>query len=299
MGQSNNKRRTSIGFLFWIAFILLVIVIFLANRSNIESVVENTGVLEVIRDRVAQDDSEPETTEDDTDPLVLFDTDSSGEPTRPEADRMQRENPADGRNQPGDPPQIEPTGETETPEPTVEPEPRVVTTTRPDTAPEQEPPPPETEPLQRSPSPDPARPNRLSAGLYFIKVADNGRTYPQKVVRPVYYDTSPLTETINALIEGPRSAELNGGLLNLIPEGTQLISASVRGGVAYLNFNQAFRFNSLGAEGTVGQLLQVIYSSTEFPTVERVQFLIEGEQLDYLGGDGIFVGTPLGRDAFS
>ncbi|MFW5684760.1 MAG: GerMN domain-containing protein, partial [Spirochaetota bacterium] len=63
--------------------------------------------------------------------------------------------------------------------------------------------------------------------------------------------------------------------------------------------NQAFRFNPLGAEGTVAQLLQIIYSSTEFSTVERVQFLVEGEQVDYLGGDGIYVGRPLGRDAFT
>ncbi len=137
------------------------------------------------------------------------------------------------------------------------------------------------------------------AGLYFIKVTDDGRTYPQRVVRPVYYATSPLTETIEALISGPSGDQLDDGLLNLIPDGTRLISAHVQNGTAFLNFNQSFRFNPLGAEGTVAQLLQVIYSSTEFPTVERVQFLVEGEAVDYLGGDGIYIGEPLGRDAFS
>jgi len=73
----------------------------------------------------------------------------------------------------------------------------------------------------------------------------------------------------------------------------------VDSGVAYLNFNKSFRFNPMGAEGTVAQLQQIIYSSTEFPTVSEVQFLIEGERLDYVGGDGIFIGEPLGRDAFS
>ena len=139
----------------------------------------------------------------------------------------------------------------------------------------------------------------MMAALYYIRVTDDGRTFPQRVVRPVYYDTSPLTETIRALLAGPNGIELSSGLLNLIPDGTQLISAHVRNGTAFLNFNQAFRFNPLGAEGTVAQLLQIIYSSTEFPTVERVQFLVEGEQIDYLGGDGIYVGEPLGRNAFS
>jgi spore germination protein GerM len=302
MGQSDKKRRASIGFLFWIAFILLVIVIFLANRSNIEQVVENTGIVDVIRDRVGSDDDpgadEGDESQPEEEPLVLFDTDP--EPSEREAQEPESEQSSPSQNdtprEDQRPEAREEQPEASEPAPTPAPdegetapaqEDTRVTTTR------------ETRPQQREPSPDPARPNRLSANLYFIKVADNGRTYPQKVVRPVYYASSPLTETINELLAGPSSSELENGLLNLIPQGSRLLSAAVRDGVAYLNFNQEFRFNSLGAEGTVGQLMQIIYSSTEFPTVQRVQFLIEGEQLDYLGGDGIFVGEPLGRDAFS
>lgn len=305
MGQSDKKRRASIGFLFWIAFILLVIVIFLANRSNIEQVVENTGIVEVLRDRVGSDEAPAgegsEGADGEGDPLVLFDSDPQpSEPVQETRDSGGGPGPESGRDvAPEDP--LPAAGESEDDnstdpgrqdrapeaEPAAANEGTRVTTTQ------------ERRPQQREPSPDPARPNRLSANLYFIKVADNGRTYPQKVVRPVYYASSPLTETINELLAGPSSSELENGLLNLIPNGSRLLSAAVRDGVAYLNFNQEFRFNSLGAEGTVGQLMQIIYSSTEFPTVERVQFLIEGEQLDYLGGDGIFVGEPLGRDAFS
>lgn len=270
MGQSGKRRRASIGFLFWIAFILLVVVIFLANRSNIEQVVENTGILEVLMDRM-EDDEAPR--EEEPEPLVLFDAPSRDGGSKPEATQPQM-----------------------TPQPDPQPQPDV--RTQPEVEPEPEPEP-EPEIVQRAPSPDPERPNRRMADLYFIKVTDTGRTFPQKVTRAVYYNSSPLTETINTLIKGPTSSELEGGLLTLIPEGTQLLSASVRDGVAYLNFNQAFRFNSLGAEGTVAQLLQIIYSSTEFSTVQRVQFLIDGERLDYLSGDGIFVGEPLGRDAFS
>ncbi|MFP4376467.1 MAG: GerMN domain-containing protein [Spirochaetales bacterium] len=290
MGQSDKKRRASIGFLFWIAFILLVIVIFLANRSNIEQVVENTGIVDVIRDRVSTNDEpagEDSTNEEpDSEPLVLFDSDPEPPAREPAPVETTEDTPAAPET--NDPEAPQPRVTEPEPEPAPETPATRVTPTRP-----------EIRPQQREPSPDPTRPNRLSANLYFIKVADNGRTYPQKVVRPVYYASSPLTETINELLAGPSSSELENGLLNLIPQGSRLLSAAVRDGVAYLNFNQEFRFNNLGAEGTVGQLMQIIYSSTEFPTVQRVQFLIEGEQLDYLGGDGIFVGEPLGRDAFS
>ena len=254
--------------LFWIAFILLVLVIFLANRSSIEQVLETTGIVDVIRDRVAQD--EPSVDE-------------------PPVDEPSVDDPPAHDPEPANPNIV---FENETPSPDAHPS---ETTPQTVETPEEQP---SDTPVRESEQ-DVSKPNRRMAALYFIRVTDDGRTYPQRVVRPVAYDQSPLTETIRALIAGPSGEELDEGLLNLIPADTQLISAHVDSGVAYLNFNQSFRFNPMGAEGTVAQLQQIIYSSTEFPTVTQVQFLIEGEKLDYVGGDGIFIGKPLGRDAFS
>ena len=289
MGQSSGKRRTSIGVLFWIAFILLILVIFLANRSNIEDVLESTGIVEVVRDRFGGEEAEDEPQAPAEEIPESEPRQNSDEPRVVIADEPTPESQDDSEEGSG-------TGEQEPPADTPErPSPSGTTADEPQADPETRP----SAPAQREPSPDPAKPNRLMAGLYYIKVTGDGRTFPQRVVRPVYYASSPLTETLHALITGPSGNELDDGLLNLIPEGTELISAHVDSGTAYLNFNQSFRFNPLGAEGTVAQLLQIIYSSTEFPTVQRVQFLVEGERLDYLGGDGIYVGEPLGRDAFS
>ncbi len=300
MAESSPKRRTSIGVLFWIAFILLVLVIFLANRSNIEQVLESTGLVEVMRERFGRDVPTPA---DDDEPPAAQEPDAGDEDGEPPVviGEPEAAPSAPGRIEEADetPPADSPADEgadssRSTPE--SEPDPSVAEEPAEPTAAEPQRP---AGSAQREPSPDPARPNRFMAGLYFIRVTEDGRTFPQRVVRPVYYSSSPLTQTIRTLIDGPSSRDLEDGLLNLIPEGTQLISAHVTDGVAFLNFNQSFRFNPLGAEGTVAQLLQVIYSSTEFPTIERVQFLVEGEQVDYLGGDGIYVGEPLGRDAFS
>ena len=283
MSKPSGSRRTSIGVLFWIAFILLVLVIFLANRSNIEQVLETTGIVEVIRDRFGGSDPDRE---EPAPPLVE---------TPPSEQAPDSRVTIDERPPASEQPRLDPPRRETQPEPPVEPSP-VPEREQPQPQPPGEP---QRPPAQRAPSPDPEKPNRLMAGLYFIKVTEDGRTYPQRVVRPVYYNSGPLTETIRTLLDGPTGEELKDGLLNAIPEGTRLISAHVEGGTAYLNFNQSFRFNALGAEGTVAQLLQIIYSSTEFPTVDRVQFLVDGERIDYLGGDGIFVGEPLGRNAFS
>lgn len=304
MAESSRKRRTSIGVLFWIAFILLVLVIFLANRSNIEQVLESTGIVDVVRDRFSEDadapagGERPNGGEDAGEPQPA----DEGEPGEPrvvigEPERAPADTPsADEQPAASDTDGAEPADAA----PEAQPEPRPTQTgPAPEDGPTEAGPARPTGAAQRDPSPDPERPNRVMTGLYFIRVTDDGRTFPQRVVRPVYYASSPLTETIRTLIEGPSGQELDDGLLNLIPEGTRLISAHVAEGVAFLNFNQSFRFNPLGAEGTVAQLLQIIYSSTEFPTVRSVQFLVEGERVDYLGGDGIYVGEPLGRDAFS
>lgn len=137
-----------------------------------------------------------------------------------------------------------------------------------------------------------------NARLYFIDVDETGAIRLEGVVRPVYYHDAPLTSTIEALLEGLMPSELNKELITLVPEKTQLISATVEGDTAYLNFNEAFRFNTLGSEGLKAQLKQIVYTATEFSTVKNVQVLIEGRKYEYLGPEGIFIGRPLNRNSF-
>jgi len=137
-----------------------------------------------------------------------------------------------------------------------------------------------------------------NARLFFVKVNTEGQISLKSLVRPVRFSTSPLTETINVLLKGPSSDEINKGSLTLIPEGSRLLSARVEAGTAYLNFNEAFRFNSLGREGYTAQLKQIVYTATEFSNIRDVQILIEGSRKEYLGGEGIYVGQPLSRETF-
>ena len=86
--------------------------------------------------------------------------------------------------------------------------------------------------------------------------------------------------------------------MSLIPEGTRLLGASVKNGVATLNFSEEFEFNPVGVEGYIAQLTQLVFTATEFSTVKSVQFLIEGEKKDYLGSEGQWIGSPLARSSF-
>ena len=147
-------------------------------------------------------------------------------------------------------------------------------------------------------TPPPAAAEQTTVRLFFIRVSDEGKIGHKSVLRRVPVSSSPLTTAVNALIAGPRAGELTNAMMSLIPEGSKLLGARVEGGTAFLDFNEEFRFNALGIEGYRAQAEQLVYTVTEFPTVDKVQFLVEGQRIDYLGGEGFWVGAPLGRDDF-
>lgn len=137
-----------------------------------------------------------------------------------------------------------------------------------------------------------------TARLFFIRVSDEGKISMKSVLRSVPAGESPLTTSIRSLIDGPRPGEISNDVLSLIPDGSELVGARIDGGIAFLDFNEQFRFNSLGIEGYKAQVEQIVYTATEFTTVDKVQILVEGQRIDYLGGEGFWVGGPLGRDDF-
>ena len=135
--------------------------------------------------------------------------------------------------------------------------------------------------------------------LCFVNIDGDGSVARQVIKRTVPKSDSPLTTSINLLLQGPdttKAAERN--LMSLIPPGTKLLSAKVQNGVAYLNFNENFEINTYGVEGYIHQLEQIVFTATSFSTVSSVQFLIDGEKRDYLGSEGVVIATPLSRSSF-
>ena len=149
------------------------------------------------------------------------------------------------------------------------------------------------------PKKEPATSAKTELQLCFVNIDGDGAVVRQVIKRQVAKSDSPLTTAINLLLQGPdttKSAERN--CMSLIPAGTKLLSAKVSGGVAYLNFNEAFEINTYGVEGYIHQLEQIVFTATAFSTVNSVQFLIEGEKRDYLGSEGVLIASPLSRSSF-
>ncbi|MGO8695531.1 MAG: GerMN domain-containing protein [Rectinemataceae bacterium] len=141
-------------------------------------------------------------------------------------------------------------------------------------------------------------PKARLTSLYFIRVDDDGVIVRQEVKRRLTVSDSPLTDALEALLKGPNEDELRKKLITLVPLGTKLLGVDVRGSTAFVNFSEDFMYNHYGIEGYAGQLKQIVYTATSFPTVQDVQILIDGERHDYLGGEGVFIGKPLSRNSF-
>lgn len=141
-------------------------------------------------------------------------------------------------------------------------------------------------------------PAARKARLFFASVDETGAIAVKSVIRPIPASDSPLRDTLEALVKGPTSQELNLGLVSMIPAGASLRGVVMRGDTAEVDFSESFRFNAQGVEAMTAQLRQVVYAATEFPSVKRVQVLIEGRKVTYLGTEGVRLDAPLSRASF-
>jgi spore germination protein GerM len=133
--------------------------------------------------------------------------------------------------------------------------------------------------------------------IYFTQVDKDGQILQSRVIRRIPVSNSPMVDSLNVMLAGPAADELNRGILNMIPQNTRILSATVRGNTAYISFSEDFLFNTFGVEGYVAQLRQIVWTVTEFSNVNDVQILIEGRRLDFLG-EGIWIGSPISRLSF-
>lgn len=296
-----KKKTASLGCLFWIAIILLFIVLFFLKRDTIAKNLGNTGALDLLfgskttlvsgeGDKGAEKTPVTDVLPPAATPDATPGTAPSGA-VKPAAktaegatsgDGSAAEEPTASKQDPAGPPKEAPlpktTGSTDANNNAVTAKP--ATTTK------------AAEPAKAQPAPT------RKATLFFVQIDPDGDVVRKEISREVPKTDSPMTEALKALFSGPSSAETAKGMRSLIPEGSKILSATVKDGVAVLNLSGEFQFNQFGIEGYIGQLAQVVFTATAFPTVNSVQFLIDGQRREYLGAEGVWIGTPLSRDKF-
>ncbi len=79
-----------------------------------------------------------------------------------------------------------------------------------------------------------------------------------------------------------------------IPPGTRLLGVSVREGVATVDLSRESESGG-GSASMSYRLGQVVYTLTQFPTVQAVSFQVEGKPVTTFGSEGIALGGPQRR----
>ena len=285
--SSGKKAEKSWAVLFWLAFAILMVGLFLFNRETISA-----GIQTIQNEMAARNGNSgyipPEPVTQNIAPPVT-------QPVTPSEPKPSTQvNPGSAAPQP-------------VPEPPVS-SPRQAPASQPvpaasQTAPQARPSPaqpaaqaPSRPASQNAPAQNARNPAELrDRVLYFTQVDRGGSILRVKVDRKIPLSDSPMTDAIQALIAGPNGDEKGRGLISLVPPATRILSATVRGNTAYINFSEDFQYNTYGVEGYAGQLRQIVYTVTEFSNIKDVQILIEGRRVDYLG-EGIWIGSPISRD---
>jgi hypothetical protein len=122
------------------------------------------------------------------------------------------------------------------------------------------------------------------------------------VTRTVPSTRAVATAAVRELLAGPVADE--PGLLTMIPAGSQLLGVTIDGwrgpagatppSVATVDLTGRFESGG-GSASMLGRLAQLVYTVTQFPTVDSVRLRLDGQPVQSLGGEGVIVGAGLGR----
>jgi Sporulation and spore germination/Immunoglobulin-like domain of bacterial spore germination len=102
---------------------------------------------------------------------------------------------------------------------------------------------------------------------------------------------------LRELLAGPTAEDQAADLQSEIPTGTKLNGLTIDNGVATVDLSKAFESGG-GSTSMQLRVAQVVYTLTQFPSVKRVQFKIDGKPVEAIGGEGVVVDPPVGRNAF-
>jgi len=105
---------------------------------------------------------------------------------------------------------------------------------------------------------------------------------------------------IKELLAGPTAEELNRGIETRMPEGLELRSIEVDGGVAQVNLTGDFVVVQDPADPHeyLLRVAQIVWTLDELPDINAVRFLIEGQPRAVLDQDRNTITTPVARKRY-
>jgi germination protein M len=131
----------------------------------------------------------------------------------------------------------------------------------------------------------------VRAYFHFESIPGSSGLVP--VLREVPATKAVATAAMAGLLAGPTETE-SGAMSSAVPAGTGLLGLTVANGVATVDLSSEFESDG-GSASAITRLGQVVFTLTQFPTVDSVLFQIEGRTVTVFGSEGIVLDGPVGR----
>lgn len=118
----------------------------------------------------------------------------------------------------------------------------------------------------------------------------------------VAHRTVPKTQQIGAaamqdLLQGPTSDEQAAGLSTSIPDGSKYLGLTITNKVATVNLSSEYESGG-GSLSMAARLAQVVFTLTQFSTVDQVSFQLDGKPVTIFGGEGLILDHPVARSNY-
>ncbi len=107
-------------------------------------------------------------------------------------------------------------------------------------------------------------------------------------------DEAVAAGALEGLLAGPTATEQEFGFSSAIPAGTEFLGVVIEDRIATVDLTEEFASGG-GSASMTGRVAQVVFTLTQFSTVDAVTFELEGEPITALGGEGLLLEEPQTR----
>ncbi len=147
-----------------------------------------------------------------------------------------------------------------------------------------------------APTPTATQAGTTIVRAYFILGSSTGNEGLVPVLREVPQTKGVAAAAMEALLGRPRGAEREGSpaMSTAIPDGTRLLGVNIKNGVATVDLSGEFAGGG-GSFSVMGRLAQVVYTLTQFPSVDKVSFSLDGVPVTTFSSEGVILDGPVGR----
>ena len=154
-------------------------------------------------------------------------------------------------------------------------------------------------PTPMTPTPTPQPQTMVVRAYFFLDDAAGGDPGLVPVLRTVPKSKATAKAAMTMLLAGPSAKEraANPRIRTMIPSDTELLGINISDGLATVDLSADFASGG-GTFSLRGRLAQVVYTLTQFSTVDRVSFKLDGKPVTVFSSEGILLPKPVTRATY-